>query len=116
MKPEQAKMLAVMNVEEGEKILGAWVTPTIPEIGVYKLLAKRKQDGTCEWAHFVQRADGRKEKVYRGTVESESRLKEVVTAIDAALGKTFGPNVQLQLAHADFYSLDGKKLADGPPN
>ena len=42
MKPKEAKLPAVMSVERGETIVGAWVTPTIPEVGVYKLLAKRK--------------------------------------------------------------------------
>ncbi len=113
MKPEEAKLLAVMNVERGETIVGAWVTPGIPEIGVYKLLAKRKADGTCEWAHFVQRADGRKEKVYRGEVESESRIKDVLKAINVSLARTFGEKVQMRSADADVYSLDGKKFEDG---
>lgn len=113
MNPKEAKLPAVMSVERGETIVGAWVTPAIPEVGVYKLLAKRKADGTCEWAHFVQRADGRKEKVYRGEVESESRVKDVLAAINAALTRTFGEKRQMRSADADIYSLDGKKLEDG---
>lgn len=81
MKPNEAKLPAVMSVERGETIVGAWVTPTIPEVGVYKLLAKRKVDGTCEWAHFVQRADGRKERVYRGDVESRMCWLQSIRAL-----------------------------------
>jgi DNA-binding PadR family transcriptional regulator len=100
---------AVMNVDKGEEIAGAWVTPHVPQIGIYKLLAKKKKDGACEWAHFVQRDNGLKEKVYRGTVENAERLKDVVAAINSALRTTYGPNIQLQVADADVYTLDGKK-------
>ncbi len=108
-KPKPAAAQAVMNVEKGEEIVGMWVTPTVPGIGLYKLLAKKKADGTCEWAHFVQRADGRKEKVYRGTVESQERLADVVAAINRALHTAYGPAISLRVADYDVYSLDGKK-------
>ena len=102
--------LAVMNVEEGEEVLGAYVTPHVPQIGIYKLLAKKKKDGTCEWAHFVQREDGRKENVYRGEVENETQLADVVDGINAALRKTFGPTISLRPADSDMYTLDGKQV------
>jgi hypothetical protein len=101
---------AVMNVEKGEEIAGAWITPHVPQIGIYKLLAKKKADGTCEWAHFVQRDDGRKEKVYRGTVENEERLKDVVKAINNALHTAYGPLVNLGPADSDMYTIGGKKM------
>ena len=101
---------AVMNVEKGEEIAGAWITPHVPQIGIYKLLAKKKADGTCEWAHFVQRDDGRKEKVYRGTVENEERLKDVVKAINNALHTAYSPLVNLGPADSDVYTIDGKKM------
>lgn len=107
--PPPWKPQAVMGVDEGEEIAGAWVTPHVPQIGIYKLLAKKKADGTCEWAHFVQRDNGLKEKVYRGTVENEERLKDVVAAINSALHTAYGPGIQLQVADADVYTLDGKK-------
>ena len=102
---------AVMNVEKGEEIAGAWITPHVPQIGIYKLLAKKKVDGTCEWAHFVQRDDGRKEKVYRGTVENEERLKDVVKAINNALHTAYGPLVNLGPADSDVYTIDGEKMS-----
>ena len=43
-------------------------TPPIPQVGIYKLLAKKKADGMIEWAHFVQHDNGLKEKEIRGTV------------------------------------------------
>ncbi len=100
---------AVMNVNKGEEIAGAWVTPHVLQIGIYKLLAKKKKDGTCEWAHFVQRDSGAKEKVYRGTVENEERLKDVLAALNSALRTAYGPLIQLQNADADVYALNGKK-------
>ncbi len=62
--------LAVMNLEEGEEILTGLASPHIPQVGIYNLLAKKRTDGTIEWAHFVQRDNGLKEKVMRGTVSS----------------------------------------------
>jgi len=41
-----------MNIDEGEEIAGMWVTPHIPQIGIYKLLAKKKKDGTVRF--FIQ--------------------------------------------------------------
>ena len=34
---------AVMNVDKGEEIAGMWVTKNVPQIGIYKLLAKKKK-------------------------------------------------------------------------
>ena len=103
---------AVMNVEQGEEIAGVWVTLPVPQIGTYKLLAKKKRDGTCEWAHFVQRANGLKEKVYRGTVENPGRLDDVVTALNRALNTTYGPTIRLQPADYDMYGLNGQKVSN----
>ena len=64
---------AMMNVEKGETIVGGWVTPHIPGAGIYKILAKKRPDGACEWAHFTQRDNGLKENVTRGTVENEEQ-------------------------------------------
>ncbi len=71
MTPKLSQM-AVMNVDKGEEIVGGWATPHIPQVGVYKLLAKKRKDGAIEWAHFVQRDNGAREKVYRGDVESRA--------------------------------------------
>lgn len=49
------RQVAVMKVDEGEEVLGGYVTPHIPQIEIYKLLAKKRKNGTREWAHFVQR-------------------------------------------------------------
>ncbi len=100
---------AVMNVQAGEEVAGAWATAPVPQIGVYKLLAKKKADGTYEWAHFVQRDSGLKENVYRGAVESEQRLADVLTALNSALRKSYGPHIQLRPADADVYTVGGKK-------
>jgi len=102
--------LAVMNVNEGEEILPSYVTPHVPQIGIYKLLAKKKKDGKCEWAHFVQRDDGRKENVYRGEVENESRVADVIAAINSALNTAYGPAISLHPADSDMYTLDGKQV------
>jgi hypothetical protein len=98
---------ALMSVEKGEEIAGTWTTPVVPGIGFYKLLAKRRTDGVCEWVNFTQRADGSKDKVYRGTVESKEQLADVVAAINSALRTAYGPLVQLHPAEAEVSFVDG---------
>ncbi len=97
-----------MSLEEGEEIAGMWVTPHLEGIGIYKLIAKKKADGTCEWAHFVQRDNGIRENVIRGTLENAGRLAEVLQVFNNALHTAFGPGVSFQQAGADVYTLDGK--------
>ena len=109
MKPNLSQM-AVMNIEKGEELFGGWATPTIPQVGIYKLLAKRKADGTIEWAHFVQRDNGLKERVMRGTVSTLEELDIVKDAVNNNLRRTFG--VTMQAAEYDVRTLDGKKASD----
>jgi hypothetical protein len=104
------RQVAVMTIDDGEEILPSYVTSHIPQIGIYKLLVKKKIDGTCEWANFVQRDDGRKEKVYRGEVENEARVTDVIAAINSALNTAYGPTIRLQPADTDMYTLDGKQV------
>ena len=109
-----APVAPIMEIEKGEAIAGVWLSDTVPEIGFYKLLAKRKRDGTCEWVHFVQRADGRKEKFYQGRVESESQLQEVVEAINRALNTAYGRRINLHPADADILPGDGAWVGPDP--
>lgn len=109
MKPTLSQM-AVLNVDEGEEIVGGWATPHIPQVGIYKLLAKKRKDGIIEWAHFIQRDNGAKERVMRGEVENRARLNDVIQIANKNLRLLFG--VQLQQAEYDIYTLDGKKASD----
>ena len=102
---------AVMNVEKGEEVLGGWVTPHIPTTGIYKLIAKKKKDGTCEWAHFIQRDSGLKEGVMRGTTKDEAQLAEVVTVANNNLRRIFGEHIFLAPTGSDMYTLDGKPIS-----
>ena len=106
MKPKSFKQMAVMNVEKGEEIVGGWVSAHIPQVGIYKLLAKKRVDGIIEWAHFVQRDNGLKDKVYRGDVESREQLDEVLEIMNGQLRRVFG--VTMKAADYDMYTLDGK--------
>ena len=105
-----ASQIAVMNLEEGEEIFDGRVTPHIPQVGIYKLLAKKKADGTIEWAHFVQRDNGLKEKVMRGTVHTLEEFNIVIAAVNSNLQKIF--RVTMQPAEYDVRTLDGKKVSD----
>ena len=102
--------IAVMNIEEGEEIFTGRATPHIPQVGIYKLLAKKKVDGTIEWAHFVQRDDGVKDKVMRGTVNTLDEFDTVIDAVNNNLHRIFG--VTMQPAAYDVRELDGKKVSD----
>ena len=101
---------AVMNIEKGEELFGGWATPPIPQVGIYKLLAKKKVDGTIEWAHFVQRDNGLKEKVMRGTVSTIEELDIVKDAVNNSLRRIFG--VAMLAAEYNVRTLDGKKASD----
>jgi hypothetical protein len=100
---------AVMNIEKGEEFLAGRATPHIPQVGIYKLLAKKKVDGTIEWAHFVERDSGLKEKVLRGTVNALDEFEIVIDAVNNNLRRVFG--VAMQPAAYDVRTLDGKQVS-----
>lgn len=102
--------IAVMELENGEDILPGWITARIQQVGVYKLLAKKKVDGTIEWAHFVERENGAKENLMRGTVNTSKEFDTVIDAVNNNLRKIFG--VTMQPAEYDVLTLDGKKVSD----
>jgi hypothetical protein len=110
MKPDIPQVVAVMSIEAGEEFFGGWATPRIPQVGIYKLLAKKKADGTMEWAHFVQRDNGLKESVLRGTVKTLEEFAVVSDAVNSNLRRIFG--VALQAAEYDARTLEGKKVPD----
>jgi hypothetical protein len=101
---------AIMTLAAGEDIFGGWATPAIPQVGIYKLLAKKKADGTIDWAHFVQRPDGQKEKVLRGTVQNPEEFAVVQEAVSTNLQRIFG--VTLQAADFDISTVNGQKSTD----
>ena len=109
MKSKSLSQMAVMNVDEGEEIAGGWASPHNPQVGIYKLLAKKKRYGSFEWAHFVQRDNGLKEKVYRGQVQSREQLDEVLEIMNKNLHKFLG--VTMRAADYNACSLDGKKAS-----
>lgn len=98
--------MAMMSIDEGEEIAGAWITPYIPEVGMYKLLAKKKKDGTFAWIHFIQRLNGNKDVVLRGEAKDQAQLDELLEVANGKLQAIF--KVTLQPADADMYTLDGK--------
>lgn len=108
MSPDLSRV-AVLNIEKGEEVFGGWASAPIPQVGIYKLMAKTKTDGTIEWAHFIQRDSGVKEKVMRGTVQTREEFAVVKNAMDNNLRRIFG--VTLQEVGFDIGKLDGKKAA-----
>ena len=103
---------AVMNIEKGEEVISALVSGHIAGTGRYKFLAKKRKDKKIEWAHFVERDNGLKEKVYRGEVNSESELKLVLEIMNKNLTKIFGPNAEMKQGSPEFRSLLGTKFDD----
>ncbi len=107
---------AVMRIETGEAIVGGWITPEIPGVGMYKLIAKKKVDGTCAWMHFIQRTNGKKEKFVGGTTLNEEEIMQVVAAINRSLERVYGPQYRLAVAGSTAYTLAGHDLHTGPVN
>ncbi len=103
---------AVMNIDKGELIVGAWITQQIPDVGFYKLLAKKKKDGTCEWVHFVQRLNGEKDTFSCGVVANEQDLDIVVESINHALARVFGNVYMLKPGSPEIYSLSGQQVGN----
>jgi hypothetical protein len=99
---------AIMNIEKGEEIAMMCVSQAIPNHGYYKFLAKKKVDNTYQWAHFIERFDKRKEKVYRGDVDSADRLLTVLEIMNRNLVKIFGASAEMKSGDFDIYSAFGK--------
>ena len=107
MKKPDPKSAAVMNVDKNETIAGMWATPKIPQIGAYKLVAKKRVDGMYEWVHFQHRLDDTRKVLCRGEVESEERLAVVVDAANKHLQNIYG--VSLSVADTNMKTLDGRR-------
>jgi hypothetical protein len=103
---------AVMNIEKGEEIAIAVVSGAIPGTGRYKFLAKKKKNGDYEWAHFTERENGSKERVYRGEVKTEKELKLVLAIMNKNLKKIFGDKAEMKNGIPEFRSLLGTKFDD----
>ena len=103
---------AVMNIEKGEEIAIAVVSGALPGTGRYKFLAKKKKNGDYEWAHFTERENGSKEKVYRGEVKTEKELKLVLDIMNKNLKKVFGDKAEMKNGIPEFRSLMGTKFDD----
>lgn len=101
---------AVMTLEKGEEIFAGYATAQIPQVGIYKLLAKKRVDGAIEWAHFVQRDNGLKEKVLRGTVTTPDEFNLVLDAVNNTLLNVFG--VTMEAATYDVRSLGSGKVSE----
>ncbi len=95
-----------MNVDEGESIEGMWATPQIPQIGVYKLAAKKRVDGVYEWVHFQHLPDGTRKVLFRGEVKSKVNLAEVLELSNKQLQNIFG--VTMSVADVSMKTLDGR--------
>ena len=106
---EREKIQAMMNVGKDEQIAGMWMSKHIPGTGYYKLIAKEKKDGKCDWVHFIQRDNGIKEKCYSGETKNTEELKLVLEVMNSVLAKTFGKEVQMGEGNPDIYTTDGIK-------
>jgi hypothetical protein len=110
MKKPDLRSQAVMNVDKGESIEGLWATPQIPQIGVYKLVVKKRVDGVFEWVHFQHRLDGTRKVLFRGELETKLRIADVLDAANKTLRNVYG--VTMSVADVDISTLDGRKSSD----
>ena len=95
-----------MSVDKGESIEGMWATPQIPQIGVYKLAAKKRVDSVYEWVHFQHLPDGTRKVLFRGEVGSKDQLDVVLDVSNKQLQKLFG--VTMSSADVSMKTLDGR--------
>ena len=99
-----------MNVDKGEEIVSALVSGHIKGTGRYKFLAKKRIDRKIEWAHYVERDNGMKEKVYRGQLKNEEELGRLLAVMNKTLMQVFGPIARLSEGIPEFRTLSGVKL------
>lgn len=102
--------LAVMNIEKGEEIIAGFVSGHITGTGRYKFLAKKMLDNNYEWAHFVERDNGLKENVFRGSVKNREELKLVLSVMNKNLKKIFGPNAEMKEGIPEIKNLLGNNF------
>lgn len=100
---------AILNVDKGDEIVGGWITPVIPEVGVYKLLVVKRKSGKYDWAHFIQRDNGNKDRVMRGDFAEPEKLQVLLDAINKNLANVYGAHIKILPADYDVMTLDGKK-------
>jgi hypothetical protein len=106
------EQFAVMNLEKGEDLIAALVSGHIPGTGRYKFLAKKNKKGKYEWAHFVERDSGLKEKIYRGETNNTKELKQVLEIMNKTLKKIFGDKAEMKEGIPEFRSVMGNKFDD----
>ena len=99
----------MLNIDKGEEIIHGLVSSYVPGTGYYKFLSKQKKDGTYEWAHFVERVNGNKEKVYRGDVKTKEELEMVLEVMNKTLTKVFGPAAEMKIGKTEISTTDGIK-------
>ena len=92
---------AIMEVLKGETIVTGMVSGHIPGTGRYKFLAKKKLNGKIEWAHFIERDNGMKEKLYRGEVKDRKELELLLQLTNKTLVKVFGEKAELKKGIAE---------------
>ena len=104
--------IAVMNIEKGEEIIASLVSGHIPGTGYYKFLAKKTNDNIYVWAHFTERDNGFKEKVFKGEVKSLEELDLLVSIMNKTLKKVFGEMAEMKQGKWEMRSITGHKLDD----
>lgn len=99
-----------MQIDKDESIEGLWATPQIPQIGVYKLIVKKRKDGIFEWVHFLHRLDGTRKVLFRGELEAKIRIADVLEAANKTLRNVYG--VTMSVADVNISTLDGRSAGD----
>jgi hypothetical protein len=101
---------AVMEIDKGEEIAGAWCTAAHPTIGTFKLLLKKTREGRLEWAHFLQAPDGGIGMVLRGELRNPEELSQLKAVIHRSIQNVTGLELRLQDSVYLAYTVDGQPL------
>ena len=101
--------IPVLKVDKDEEIIHMLISSYLPGSGFYKFLSKQKADKTFSWAHFIERVNGNKEKVYTGDTETIEQLQTVIEIMNRNLIQTFGSAAEMKPGKAEVKTTMGLK-------
>lgn len=99
----------MLNIEKGEEIIHGLISSYLPGRGYCKFLSKQKKNGGFKWVHFIERANGNKEEMYRGDVKTKEELETVFVIMNKNLNKIFGAGAEMKTGKTEVRTTEGLK-------
>lgn len=101
--------IPILRVDKDEEIIHMLISSYLPGSGFYKFLSKQKADKTFAWAHFVERVNSNKEKVYTGDVKTLEELQMIIEIMNRNLIKIFGSAAEMKPGKVEVKTTMGIK-------